>query len=145
MTIINALDIPLDPLLPPQVGYMHLIIEGSAIVAGCLGSYLNPEGQDVFVCEGWLWLEEGAHAAATCNIGFGATGTDQNQLVSAFPLNGTDNTMWTVVARGASEAAAINAQNGAIWSAGQFLTVTNAAAVSTGLKAHLYLKYIRLG
>ncbi len=126
-----------------QCGYLKVDIVGTADVAACLGSLANPEGVALQVVEGWLWIEEGAHAAATQNIGFGASGADENDLLSAFAVNQADNTMWTVVARAAAEAAATT-QSGCFWPATEYLTVTNAAQASTGLKAHLYLKYIRL-
>jgi hypothetical protein len=123
---------------------MKIDIVGTADVAFNLGNIANPEGCDIFIVEGWIWLEEGAHAAATVNIGIGASGADTVQLVAAFPWNGADDTFWTVVARGASEATAEANQNGVQWPAASFLTVTNAAQASTGLIAHLYLRYIRL-
>jgi hypothetical protein len=127
-----------------QTGFLKIDIAGTAVAAECLGSVPNPEGVALFITEGWLYLEEGAHAAATGNIGLAATGVDAEEIVHDFPWNGGDGTMWTIVARGASEAAAISAQNGVIWPADEYLTVTNAAQVSTGLKATLFLKYIRL-
>jgi len=128
----------------PQSGFLKIDIVGTAVVAACLGSVLNPEGVDIFITEGWLWLEEGAHAAAVGDIGFGVLAADDVDLCDDFPWNGSDNTMWTILGRGASEAAAISAQNGAIWGAAEYLNVTNATQVSTGLIAHLYLRYIRL-
>jgi hypothetical protein len=128
----------------PLSGYLKVDIVGDATVAGLLGEVLNPEGVDLLVVEGWFHCNTGAAAAATQNWGFAATGVDNNALVSAFPVNAANNTDWTIVARGASEAAATAAQNGTRWGAAQYLTVTNAAQASTGLNGSLYLKYIRM-
>jgi hypothetical protein len=127
-----------------QTGFLVVRIVGTAVIAECLGSVLNPEGVDLQIVEAWLHLVEGAHAGATGNIGLAATGVDAEELTHDFPWNGGDDTMWTIIARGAAEAAATAAQNGTFWPAAEYLTVTNAVAVSTGLIADLYLKYIRL-
>lgn len=125
-------------------GYLKVHIEGDATVAGLLGEVLNPEGVDLLVTEGWFHCNTPSTAAATQDWGFAATGVDAVDLVAAFPVNPAAGTNWTIVARGASEAAATGAQNGDTWGAAEFLTVTNAAAASTDLDGYLYLKYIRL-
>jgi hypothetical protein len=127
-----------------QAGFLRVHIVGDATVAGLLGEVLNPEGVDLLVTEGWFHCTTPAAAAATQNWGFAATGVDTNDLVAAFPVNPAADTDWTIVARGASEAAATGAQNAARWGAAEFLTITNAAAASTGLDGILYLRYIPL-
>jgi len=127
-----------------QKGYLKVHIVGNATVAGLLGQVLNPEGVDLLVTEGWFHCNVPSTAAATQDWGFAATGVDAVDLVAAFPVNPGAGTNWTIGARGASEAAATGAQNGDTWAAAEFLTVTNAAAASTGLDGYLYLKYIRL-
>ncbi len=128
----------------PLSGYLKIDLVGDATVAGLLGQVLNPEGVDLLVVEGWYHSTTPATAAATQNWGFAATGVDNNALASAFPVNAVANTDWTIVARGASEAAATGAQNATRWGAAQYLTVTNAAQASTGLVGSIYLKYIRM-
>jgi len=127
-----------------QAGLLRVHIVGDATVAGLLGQVANPEGVDLLVTEGWAHFNAGAAAAATQNWGFAATGVDANDLVAAFAVNPAADTDWTIVARGNSEAAATGAQNAARWGAAEFLTVTNAAAASTGQDCFLYLRYIRL-
>ena len=128
----------------PQCGFLRVHIVGDATVAGLLGEVLNPEGVELLITEGWMHVNAGSTAAATQNIGFGATGVDNAALLSAFAVNAQAGTDWTVVARSAAEAATTGAQQGTKWPATQFLTVTNAANASTGLDAYLYLRYIRL-
>ena len=127
-----------------QSGYCKVHLEGDATVAGLLGQIANPEGVLLQIVEGWIYFTAGATAAATQNVGIGATGVDSNQLLSAFAVNAAAGTVWNIVARGAAEAAATGAQTGVLWPAASFLTVTNAAAASTGLDADIFLKYIRL-
>lgn len=127
-----------------QAGLLRVHIVGDATVAGLLGEVANPEGADLLVTEGWAHFNAPAAAAATQDWGFGATGVDSVDLVAAFPVNPAADTDWTIVARGASEAAATGAQNAARWGAAEFLNITNAAAASTGMDCYLYLRYIRL-
>lgn len=127
-----------------QSGYLKVHLVGDATVAGLLGQIANPENALLQIVEGWLYVVTGATAAATQNIGIGATGVDSNDLLSAFAMNAAAGTVWTVVTRAAAEAAATGAQGGGLWPATSFLTVTNAAQASTGLEADLFLKYIRL-
>jgi len=128
----------------PQSGYLKVRLVGNAVAAGLVGQVLNPEGVQLQIVEGWLHVITGALAASTFNVGIGATGVDNAALLSAFLMNQAANTVWTVVARAAAEAAATGTQSGVIWPADEYLTVTSAAQVSTGLVADLYLKYIRL-
>src|SRR5512146_604270 len=121
-------------------GFLIVHIVGDATVAGLVGEVLNPEGVDLLVTEGWAHFNAGALAAATQDWGFAATGVDSVDLVAGFPVNPAADTDWTIVARGASEAAATGAQNAARWAAAEFLNVTNAAAASTGQDCYLYLK-----
>jgi hypothetical protein len=126
-----------------QYGWLKIDIVGNATAAGLVGQVANPEGALLHIYDGFLYIEEGAHAASTFNIGIGASGADANDLMSAFAMNQTDGTVWGVVTKVASEAAATT-PGGLLWAATNFLTITSAAQVSTGLLASLYLRYIRL-
>lgn len=130
--------------LEPQSGYLRIDIVGNATAAGLVGQVLNPEGVDLAIVEGHLWIEEGAHAASTFNIGIGATGVDASDLMSAFAMNQTDDTVWKVVGTDLASEGAEVSPKGVNWDSGEYLTITSAAQVSTGLKASLFLKYIRL-
>ena len=128
-----------------QSGYLKIRVVGIAAAAGLVGAIPNPEGQLLQVVEGWFHLITPSAAAATLNVGIGASAVaDYTDIVAAFPANGGANTAWTVLARGASEAAATGAQNGSLWAAANFLTVTSAAAACPALVGDLYLRYLRL-
>jgi hypothetical protein len=129
---------------PAGSGFLRVRILGNAVAAGLVGQIANPEGQLLQITEAWIHVITASVAASTFNVGIGATGVDSNDLLSAFPVNPAANTVWTVVTRAAAEAAATGTQSGGLWAANTFLTVTSAAAASTGLVADLYVKYIRL-
>lgn len=122
-------------------GLLAIDIVGEAAI-GLQGNIANPEGVDLLITEAFLHIKTGATAAATFNIGIGASGADNNNLMSAFDVNAPgNNTCWNVVARVASEAAMTTP---ALWLSTLFLTLTSAAASAEGLTATLYVKYIRL-
>lgn len=124
-----------------QKGLLAIDIVGEAAI-GLQGNIANPEGVDLLITEAFLHIKTGATAAATFNIGIGASGADNSNLMSAFDVNApNDNTCWNVVARVASEAAMTTP---ALWLSTRFLTLTSAAASAEGLTATLYVKYIRL-
>lgn len=128
-----------------QTGWLKIKILGNAVAAGLVGEVANPEGVLLQITDGFEYIKTGALAASTFNIGIGASGADENDLVSAFAQNQADGTCWKVVDLDtASEAAFTGAQNGGLWSATDYLTVTSAAQVSTGLEAYLFLQYVRL-
>ena len=124
-----------------QKGLLAIDIVGEATI-GLQGNIANPEGVDLLITDAFLHIKVGATAAATFNIGIGASGADNSDLMSAFDVNAPgDGTCWNVVAKVASEAAMTTP---AIWHAADFLTLTSAAASAADLDATLYVKYIRL-
>ncbi len=64
--------------------------------------------------------------------------------MSAMPMNKTALTVWQVVDKDTASEAELVSPGGLAWPADEYLTVTSAAQVSTGLKAVLLLKYLRL-
>lgn len=127
-----------------QSGWLKIDIVGNATAVGLVGQVLNPEGVLLHICEGLLYIEEGAHAASTFNIGVGATGVDANTLMSAFAMNQTDGTVWKVVGSDLASESAATTPKGLLWPATEYITITSAAQASTGLLASLYIRYIRL-
>lgn len=127
-----------------QSGWLKVHIVGNAIAAGLVGQIANPEGVLLHICEGLLYIQEGAHAASTFNIGIGASGADASDLMSAFAMNQTDGTVWAVIGKDLSSEGAATTPKGLLWPATSYLTITSAAQVSTGLLADLFLRYIRL-
>lgn len=128
-----------------QTGWLKIHIVGNATAAGLVGQVYNPEGVLLQIVRGVLYIEEGAHAASTFNIGITATsGADASDLMSAFGMNQTDGTVWQVVGQDLASEGAATTPKGLLWAATSYLTITSAAQVSTGLLADLYLQYIRL-
>lgn len=128
-----------------QTGKGALVIDitGAAAI-GSQGGILNPEGADLLITDAFLYVVTPSTAAATFNIGIGATATtDANDIVSAMDLNATGaGTAWCAVARTAASEAALTTP--ALWTSAKYLTFTSAAASAVGLVAKLYVKYIRL-
>ena len=128
-----------------QAGYLKVNLVGNDTAAGAVGEVANPEGQALFIIESYLYFEVASTAASTFNIGIGATGEDASDLMSAMPMNKTAGTLWQVVDKDTAAEAQLASPGGLAWAADTFLTVTSAAFVSTGLKACLLIKYLRLG
>jgi hypothetical protein len=129
--------------LVDQSGWMRVRILGNATAAGLVGQIANPEGVEVQIFDGFFHVITASVAASTYDIGIGATGADNSNLVSAVPVNVGADTVWGVITKVATEIAATT-PGGILWPAASFLTVTSAAAASTGLVMDLYLRYIRL-
>ena len=128
-----------------QGGYMKINLVGNAVAAGAVGEVLNPEGQALHIIEGYLYFEVASTAASTFNIGIGATGSDSSDLMSAMLMNKTAGTVWKVIGTDLASEGAMTTPRGVDWAATEYLTVTSAAQASTGLKATLLIKYLRLG
>lgn len=127
-----------------RMGFMQINLAGNAVAAGAVGEVLNPEGDDLHIIEGYLYFEAPSTLASTFNIGIGATGADASDLMSAFPMNKTAGTVWQVIGKDLASEGQLVTPRGVDWGSAEYLTVTSAAQVSTGLKAVLLLKYLRL-
>ena len=129
-----------------QAGLMRIDILGNAVAAGLVGQVLNPEGQDLHIIEGYLYIQVASTLASLFNIGIGATGVDDDDLMSVFDMNAAvAGTVWRVVGTDLASEGAMVTPKGMDWGAAEYLTITSSVAASTGLKACLLLKYLRLG
>ena len=128
-----------------QAGYLKINLVGNATAAGAVGEVLNPEGQALHIIEGYLYIEVASTLASTFNIGIGATGSDSSDLASAILMNQTAGKVFRIIGTDLASEGDMTTPRGVDWSATEYLTVTSAAQVSTGLKACLLLKYLRLG
>ena len=127
-----------------QTGYLKIHILGNATAAGAVGEVLNPEGVLLQITDAFLYISTASTAAATFNIGIGATGADASDIMSAFAMNQTAGTVWWGIEKNAASEAAATTPDGLLWAATSYLTVTSAAYASTDLVADLFVKYIRL-
>lgn len=128
-----------------QTDFLKINLVGNATAAGAVGEVLNPEGQDLHIIEGYLYFEVASTAASTFNIGIGATGSDSSDLMSAMAMNSTAGKVFRVIGTDLASEGDMTTPKGVNWDSDEYLTVTSAAQVSTGLKAVLLLKYLRLG
>lgn len=127
-----------------QAGFMKINLAGNATAVGAVGEVLNPEGQDLHIIEGYLYIEVASTAASTFNIGIGATGSDASDLMSAMTMDSTAGKVFRVIGTDLASEGDMTTPRGVDWGEDEYLTVTSAAAASTGLKATLLLKYLRL-
>jgi len=128
-----------------QAGFLKINLVGNATAAGAVGEVLNPEGQALHIIEGYLYIEVASTLASTFNIGIGATGADASDLASAILMNQTAGKVFRIIGTDLASEGDMTTPRGVDWGAAEYLTVTSAAQVSTGLKACLLIKYLRLG
>ena len=132
----------------PQSGWLKVYIAGNTTaVANSLGSILNPEGVLLQITDGFLYTVNDADAAATLDIGIGATGADSTDLCSAYDINGAAaGAVIYIVGKDAASEAAATTPKGVDWGATEYLNFYNPeAAASSPYEGYLYLRYIRVG
>jgi hypothetical protein len=132
----------------PQSGWAVFYVAGNTTAtANSLGSVLNPEGVLLQITDGFLYNVIDADAAATLDIGIGATGADSTDLVSAFDINGcAHGSVYYVIGKDAASEAAATTPKGLAWAATTYLNFYNPAAYSSeNYEGYLFLRYIRVG
>lgn len=133
----------------PQAGWMKVYIAGTDTVGGAesLGSVLNPEGVLLQITDGFLYVVNDADAAATLDIGIGATGADSTDICSAYDINGAaPGAVIYLIGKDAASEAAATTPKGVDWGASEYLNFYNpAAAVSSPFEGYAYFRYIRVG
>jgi hypothetical protein len=131
--------------LNTQEGRGALVIDftGQAAV-GAAGSIANPEGAAVLITECYWNLITPSTAAATLDIGIGATGADSSDIVSAIDIQGEGaGTTWQGLIQSTASEGALASPF--LWASGTFLNFFTAAASSVGCTARLLVNYIRVG
>ena len=129
----------------PQSGWLKIKLLGNATAAGLVGEVLNPEGVLLQIVDGLLYFEAVSTLASTFNIGVDATGVDAATIVSAFNMNtAVAGTVHKALGTDLASEAAATTPKGLLWPATEYITVTSAAQVSTGLIAYLFIRYLRL-
>lgn len=133
----------------PQTGWLVVYVAGTTTAGGAesLGSVLNPEGVLLQITDGFLYVVNDADAAATLDIGIGATGADSTDMCSAYDINGASaGDVIYVIGKDAASEAAATTPKGIDWGATEYLNFYNpAAAVSSPFEGYLFLRYIRVG
>lgn len=132
----------------PQAGWMKIYVAGnSTAAANSLGSILNPEGVLLQITDGYLYTVNDADAAATLDIGIGASGADSTDLCSAYDINAAaPGAVIYIVGKDAASEAAATTPKGVDWGATEYLNFYNPeAAASEPYEGYLYLRYIRVG
>lgn len=120
-------------------GYLVVDFTGEAAI-GLQGNLANPEGVDLLITNSYMYIVAPSTAAATMNVGPGATGADNSELHGAVPLDGAAGTCWM----GYHPAVTQDASLAVLWGAAEFLTFTTAAQSAVPAKIKFYISYIRL-
>jgi hypothetical protein len=133
----------------PQSGWLKIYVAGNSTAGGVnsLGSIANPEGVALHITDAYLKTVVDADAAATLDIGIGASGADSSDLCSAYDINGAahEAVIYIIGKDRASEAAATTPY-GLLWAATTYLNFYNPAAqLSAPWEGYLYVRYIRIG
>lgn len=133
----------------PQTGWLKVYVSGNSTAGGAntLGSLLNPEGTLLQITDGFLYVVNDADAAATLDIGIGATGADSTDICSAYDINGAaPGAVIYLIGKDAASEAAATTPKGVDWGATEYLNFFNpAAAVSAPFEGYAYFRYIRVG
>ena len=128
-----------------QSGWLKIKILGNATAAGLVGEVLNPEGVLLQIVDALLYVYTESTLASTFNIGVGATGVDASTIISAVDMNAAGSgTVWKAIGTDLASESAATTPKGLLWPATEYITVTSAAQVSTGLVAYLFVRYLRL-
>lgn len=124
-----------------QTGKGYLVVDYVGEVAqGLQGNLANPEGCNLLITNSYMWLVTPSTAAATMNVGPGASGADNSELHGAMPMNGGAATGWM----GYHPAVTQDASLAVLWGATEYLTFTTAAASAADCVAKFYIQYIRV-
>lgn len=124
-----------------QTGKGYLVVDFTGEVAqGLQGNLANPEGVDLLITNSYQYIVTPSTAAATMNVGPGATGADNSELHGAVPLNATAGTCWMGYHPAVTQDAALAVK----WAADEFLTFTTAAASAAAGACKFYISYVRL-
>lgn len=132
----------------PQSGWMKVYVAGnSTATPNSLGSILNPEGVLLQITDGFLYVVNDADAAATLDVGIGATGADSTDICSAYDINGAaPSAVIYLIGKDAASEAAATTPKGVDWGASEYLNFYNpASASSSPFEGYAYLRYIRVG
>lgn len=124
-----------------EVGKGYLVVDftGEAAV-GLQGNIANPEGVDLLITNSYQYIVTPSTAAATMNVGPGASGADNSELHGAVPLDAVAGTCWM----GYHPAVTQDASLAVLWGASEFLTFTTAAQSALPGVCKFYIQYIRL-
>lgn len=123
--------------MPFQRGAFLLALVGQATPSnGGAGSIANPEGRDLIVTKVTLRVVTPSAGAANVNVGVGASGANNSNLISALAISGA---ITGLAYNGLNPAA--NAQH-MVWGAGQVLNATVSAA-SADFRGTVYVEYLQ--
>jgi hypothetical protein len=132
----------------PQAGWMKVYVVGNATaVANQLGQILNPEGVQLQITDGFMHVINDADSAATLDIGIGASGADETDIISGYDINGVAaGAVVALIGKDLASEGAATTPKGILWGAAEYMSFYNPAAYECAtFEAYCYFRYIRVG
>lgn len=125
-------------------GVLTIDITGAvATTGGGIGALLNPEGADLMLLRGTLYVIAGSTGSANLSIGVGSTATTTaTDVLNALDCQSLAGKVYNAWAR-ENTAKTESGDAPVIWQDDYYLTFTG-SATTAGLSARLYLEYVRL-
>lgn len=120
-------------------GYASFDLVGAvATTGGALGSFPNPEEDDLIILDVKLYVATPSTGLANISVGIAANGTTSDtDLINALAINGS------IGGKAYHGMTALAAKDEAlIWGADEFITATGSAD-SRGFTGQLFVKYLR--
>jgi hypothetical protein len=133
-------------LVPNPEGRGMLSVDLDGVVSttgGAIGAIANPEGVTLQILRSFLLISAPSTGSATATIGVAADAvTSASDIVNALTINGVSaGTVYACTMGGDATKDSLVAAP-APWTATKYVTVTG-SATTVGLKARLYIEYIR--
>ena len=124
-------------------GWMSIpVTGGTATSAGGLAAILNPEGVDVLITRGVLYISSNSTGAANLVSGVAASATTAaSDIIGTLAMAAAEGNYYNAFALGTAAVTEIGTP--AIWESDEYVVITG-SATTAGLAGTLYLEYIRV-
>ncbi len=124
-------------------GWMSIpVTGGTATSAGGLAAVLNPEGVDVLITRGVLYISSNSTGAANLVSGVSAgSATAGSDIIGTLAMAAAEGNYYNAFALGTASVTEIGTP--AIWESDEYVVITGSASTA-GLAGTLYLEYVRV-
>jgi len=124
-------------------GWMSIpITGGTATSAGALAAVLNPEGVDVLITRGILYVSSNSTGGANLVAGVAATATTAgSDIIGTLAMAAAEGNYYNAFATGTASVTEISTP--AVWASTSYVVVTGSASTA-GLAGTLYIEYLRI-
>ena len=124
-------------------GWMSIpVTGGTATSAGGLAAVLNPEGVDVLITRGLLYVSSNSTGAANLVAGIGTSATTaSSDIIGTLAMAAAEGYYYNAFATGTASVTEISTP--AVWASTSYVIITGSASTA-GLAGTLYLEYLRV-